>query len=183
MGLLADSLAGRRRDGTVIPAKPLLVVHVPLDQITATASGLLEVAVPGWLPTLTGRLTNLLAGDADLKAVIFDGARPLMVTRKLTATDIPADTRLACAARDLGARDPGGRTPIPLSDLHHLNDDRTHDPDQMARVSPTGHHRVIHRHGWTGQVDPDTGQLTWTNPTTGRTITTLPWSTTLPRPA
>ncbi|HUG84182.1 MAG TPA: hypothetical protein VMM13_06435, partial [Euzebya sp.] len=111
VGLLADSLAGRRRDGRTVAAKPLFVVHVPLDRITQTASGLLEVAAPGWLPTLSGRLTDALAADADLRAVMFDGARPLMVTRKLTAQQIPADTRLACAARDLGARDPGGRTP------------------------------------------------------------------------
>lgn len=123
MGLLADSLAGRRADGRTVPAKPLFVIHIPLDRITQIASGLLEVAVAGWLPTLNGRLTDQLAGDADIKAVIFDGARPLMVTRKLTAKDIPGDTRLACAARDLGARDPGGGTPIPLSDPHHLNDD------------------------------------------------------------
>ena len=182
VGLLADSLAGRRRNGRTIPAKPLFVVHIPLDRITATASGLLEITVPGWLPTLSGRLTDVLAPDADIKAVIFDGARALMVTKKLRANAIPADTRLACAARDLGARDPNGRTPIPLSDLHHLNSDRRHNPDEMAHVSPSGHHRVIHRHGWTGQIDPATGQLIWTQPRTGRSITTLPWGTTLHRP-
>ncbi|WP_370326670.1 hypothetical protein [Euzebya sp.] len=104
-----------------------------------------------------------------------------MVTRKLTAKDISDDTRLAVTARDLGARDPAGRTTVGLSDVHHLDGDGLHDPDRLATVSRRGHLRIIHRHGWTGQVDPDSGWLTWTHPG-GRTITTLPWGTRLTRP-
>jgi hypothetical protein len=187
-GICADYLAGHAggpvgdRNGGCCrrsPARPLMVLHVPLDRITEGACGRLQVTVPGWLPTLSAKATEALAADADVRVVIFTGHRPLMVTEKLRAAQVPEDTRLAVAARDLGARDPGGRTPVGLSDLHHLGGDHVHDPDQMACVSPRGHHRIIHRHGWTGRVDPDTGQLTWTNPVTGRTITTLPWTTTL----
>ncbi len=193
-GGAADTGGGRCCGGRTVKAKPLMVVHVPLDRITTSASGMLDIAVPGWLPTLSARLTDGLAADADIKAVLFHGARPLMVTRKLHAPDIPADTRLACQARDMGARDPAGRTPTSLSDLHHLtphdhtddppdappddgNHQRVHDPNRMAHVSPRGHHRIIHRHGWTGHLDPTDGRLTWTRG--DRTITTLPWHTTL----
>jgi hypothetical protein len=190
VNLCRDSLAGhtghpvehsnggccRRR-----PAHPSMVVHVPLERISQTAAGLLEVAVPGYLPTLTARTVEALAADAEVRVVIFNGHRPLAVTRKLHAQDVPEDTRLAVQARDLGARDPGGRTTVPLSDVHHLAGDRVHDPDQMAVVSPRGHHRILHRHGWTGHIDPDTGQLTWTSPA-GQTITTLPWDTRLRPP-
>ena len=116
------------------------------------------------------------------------GSTEQKVTRKLHATDVPADTRLACQARDMGSRDPGGRTPLGLSDLHHLaphdhardgvgGHQRVHDPDRMVHLSPRGHHRIIHRHGWTGALDVSVGRLTWTR--AGRTITTLPWHTTL----
>ncbi len=193
-GGAADAGGGRCCGGRTVKAKPLMVVHVPLDRITTSASGVLDIAVPGWLPTLSARLTDGLAADADIKAVLFHGARPLMVTRKLHAPDIPADTRLACQARDMGARDPAGRTPTSLSDLHHLtphdhtddqpdappddgNHQRVHDPHRMAHVSPRGHHRIIHRHGWSGHLDPTDGRLTWTRG--NQTITTLPWHTTL----
>ena len=98
-----------------------------------------------------------------------------MVTKKLHADAVPDDTRLAVQARDLGARDPGGRTTVPLSHVHHLGGDGVHDPDRMAVVSPRGHHRVLHRHGWSGQVDPATGRTTWTSPA-GHTVTTIPWT-------
>jgi predicted ABC-type ATPase len=182
--LCRDSLAGhtgrpvagsngrccRRR-----PASPTMVVHVPWQWITQSAAGVLEVPVPGYLPTLTATTVEALAADAEVRVVIFNGHRPLMVTEKLSAADIPDDTRLAVQARDLGARDPGGRTTVPLSDVHHLGGDGVHDPDRMAVVSPRGHHRILHRHGWSGQVDPATGRITWTSPA-GQTITTLPWS-------
>jgi hypothetical protein len=182
--LCADSLAGRtgRRVGdhngrccARRSAKPTVVVHVPLDRISESASGLLDVAIPAYLPTLAARTVEAHAADADVRVVIFNGHRPLMVTRQLTAEDIPEDTRLAVQARDLGARDPGGRTTVGLSDVHHLGPDRTHDPDHMAVVSPRGHHRLLHRHGWTGTLDATSGELTWTHPT-GRRITTQPWS-------
>ncbi len=60
--------------------------------------GTLELDLPGGLPTLTGRLVELLGTDATIRAVLFDGHRPLAVTAKLHAQDIPTDTRLAVTA-------------------------------------------------------------------------------------
>jgi Domain of unknown function (DUF222) len=84
------------------PARPLLVAHVDLTQITATAAGTLELATPGRLPTLTARVVEQLARQADLQSILFDGHRPLTVTSKLRAEDVPDDTRLAVGARDMG---------------------------------------------------------------------------------
>ena len=173
--LARDGLAGRDDDGNVIPAKPTMVVHVPLDGITETASGLLECAVLNSLPTISSSLLEILAKDADVRAVLFDGARPLAVSKKANANDVPEDTKLAVKARDLGARDPAGRTPAPLSHIHHLKPGR-HHPDEMVCASPTGHLRIIHRHGWTGTVLPD-GVVEWTRQ--GQTIRTRPWHTRL----
>ena len=176
--LARDELAGRDADGRVVPAKPLLVVHVPLDGITETASGLLECAVPHALPTISAALLEILSEDADVRAVLFDGARPLAVSQKVNATTLPDDTRLAVQARDLGARDPGGTTPVPLSHVHHLRPGR-HHPDQLVCASPRGHLRTIHRHGWSGRVIDD-GVVEWTRGYA--VIRTRPWHTRLAQP-
>lgn len=156
-------------------AKPLVVVHVPLDRVTTTTGGVLEVAVPNALPRLSAALVETLARDADVRAVLFDGARPLSVTAKIDAADVPADTRLAVAARDLGARDPGGSTPIPLSHVHHIRPG-CHDPDELIMLSPRGHLAVLHRHGWRVGLSAD-GAAVWSRG--GRRITRRPWGTPL----
>ena len=180
VGLCRDALGGPGHEQTPRrAARPLIVVHVPLDRITATAGGLLEVAVPSGLPRLSAALVESLAADADVRAVVMDGARPLCVTTKVDAATVPEDVRLAVQARDLGARDMGGATTVPLSHLHHL-DPGSHHVDRMVVASPRGHLRVIHRHGWRGQVDPSTGTVTWTS-LGRRPITTRPWGTPLAR--
>ncbi len=176
----AQALDGRTATGRRIPAKPLVVVHVPLDRIEQTTTGLIDLDVPGHLPTLTARTVEALAADADVKAVLFDGARPLCVTAKVQAEDIPADTRLAIAARDLGAREPGRRTPPGLGHVHHLDPAEGHHPENLVTTSSRWHLRVIHRHGWGGRIDPHGGTVTWTR--AGRTIRSLPHHTRLRPP-
>lgn len=151
------------------------MVHIPLDRLTATAAGLLEVAVPSELPRLSAAVVESLAADADVRAVVMDGARPLCVTGRVDAATVPEDVRLAVQARDLGARDMGGATTVPLSHLHHL-DPGSHHVDRMVVASPRGHLRMMHRHGWHGRVDPSTGTVTWTS-LGRRPITTRPWGT------
>ena len=178
VGLCADRLAGRTATGRRVDAKPLMVVHVPLDRVSTTAAGRLEVAVDNALPTLSARTVEALARDADVRAVVMDGARPLTVTRRLHAREVPEDTLLAVRARDLGARDPAGRTSIPLSEVHHLTPG-LHHPDRLACVSQRGHLRLIHRHGWSGHVDTTSGWITWSRG--NRNIVTVPWGTPLNR--
>ena len=122
------------------PAKPLYVVHVDVRQADPTAT--LELDLAGGLPSLTARMVELLETDATIQAVLFDGHRPLAVSSKLHAEHLPADTRLAVQARDLGNRDPGPRLPVGRSHVHHLvhrADGGDHDVDNLACLGPAWH--------------------------------------------
>ncbi|MDP8928256.1 MAG: HNH endonuclease [Actinomycetota bacterium] len=176
--ICSDWLGG----GTGCPARPTLVVHVDLAQVTTTAAGLVELAAPGGLPTLTASTVERLSQDADLRAVLFDGARPLAVSAKTRAADIPGEVRLAVAARDRGCRFPASTTPLQWSDCHHIvpreaNGD--HHPDNLTYLARRWH-LVVHRHGWEQHLDPRTGELTITR--NGRTWRSLPRGTPLSRP-
>jgi len=138
--------------------------------------------VRGPLPRLTARLADGLAGDADIRAVVFDGARPLAVSDKLTAASIPTKTRIAVTARDRGCRLPGSADPVGHSDVHHLvhrEHGGTHHPDNLALLSRR-HHTLVHTHGWTLTLDPPSGQITATRHT--RTWPSLPRGTPLAPP-
>lgn len=180
--LAQDSLAGSNRNGTRRQAKPSVVVHVDLRHVTETAAGILELNLPGWLPTVSAATLESLAKTADIQAILFDGYRPLAVAQKVSASEIPADTRLAIRARDLGCRFPGSRIPLGAADLHHLDGkDAGHHPDRILTLGRYGHLNRIHRRGWSADLDPDTGEATFTTPN-GRTYRTLPRGTRLRRP-
>lgn len=157
-GVCADWLGG----DTERPARPLLVAHVDVSQVTATPHGTVELGVRGPLPRIGAATLEALAGDADVRAVVFDGARPLSVTDKVRAKTIPAATRTAVAARDGGCRFPGSTDPLAHCDVHHLRhqtDGGDHDPDNLAAISRR-YHTLIHRRGWTLVLDPPSGQIT-----------------------
>ncbi|MDQ3931529.1 MAG: 13E12 repeat family protein [Actinomycetota bacterium] len=105
--ICGDYLGG----GSAGPARPLLVAHVDIADVTGTAAGRVELAAPGVLPTLTAATVEALARDGELRVVLFDGARPLAVSAKTRAAHIPGVTRLAVAARDGGCRFPGSTAP------------------------------------------------------------------------
>jgi hypothetical protein len=161
-------------------AKPLMLVHVDLRQATPTGTGLVEVSAPGGLKTITSRAAEILAEDADMRAVIFDQQRPLGVSDVVHAKDIPTKVRIAVRARDRGCRFPGSRAPAPWTDAHHLVERSrggTHDPDNITLVSRTPHVRYVHRYGWKLTLDPHTGEVTARRG--GRTYRSLPWGTPL----
>lgn len=154
------------------PAKPLVRVVLDLAAVTVTAAGRIQLATPGCLPVLSARLVDALAADADVQAVLVDGARPLTTTRKRTAADIPADVRAAVVARDVADRMPGSRRPLQhVHHLRHRDDGGGHHPDNLAGLSMASH-RVIHRNGWTTTIDLDTGAFSITRD--GRTWTAVP---------
>jgi len=175
--LCADWLGG----DTARPARPTVVVHVDLDQVGVNPSGTVELAVRGPLSRIGGAALEALARDADVRAVLFDGARPLAATAKVSADDICAATRRAVAARDLGCRFPGSADPLGHCDVHHLIEREHgggHDPDNLAMLSRR-FHTLVHRGGWTLRIHPPTGELTATR--RGRRWRSLPRGTGLAR--
>lgn len=151
----ADWLAG----DTDRPARPLLVAHVDLSQLHQRPHGTVELAVRGDLPRVTAATLEALAASADVRAVVFDGARPLAATGKTRADAIPAATRLAVRARDLACRFPGSTDPLAHTDLHHLTHREhggDHHPDNLIALSRR-HHTAVHRHDWKLRIDGDTG--------------------------
>ncbi|MDP8932401.1 MAG: HNH endonuclease [Actinomycetota bacterium] len=164
------------------PARPSLVVHVDLAQVTTTAAGLVELSAPDGLPTLTAASVERLSRDADLRVVLFDGARPLAVSAKTRAAEIPGDTRLAVGARDRGCRFPGSTIPLRWADCHHIvpreyNGD--HHPENLTYFARRCH-LLVHRQGWEQHLDPQTGELTISR--NGRSWRSLPRGTPLSRP-
>jgi len=154
----ADWLGG----DTKRPARPLVIAHVDLSQLDAGAGGTVELAVRGGLPRVTAATLEALAASGDVRAVLFDGARPLAVTRKVKAGTIPADTRFAVRARDLGCRFPGSTDPLAHTDLHHTvhrEHGGDHHPENLLSLSRR-HHTLTHRHGWRLKVTAETGMVT-----------------------
>ncbi len=163
-------------------ARPLLTVHVDLANATPAAAGTVELAAPGVLPTLTAATVEAMTVDADLRVVLFDGARPLAVSAKTNAADIPDDVRLAVRARDRGCRFPGSTGPAPFSEVHHIKPQEAggdHHPDKLVLLIRRWH-RLVHRRDWKQHLDPETGQYTISR--NGRTWYSLPRGALLRRP-
>ncbi len=152
---LAGSLGASR-------ARPLLNVFVDLNQISVNNAGTVQLNVRGPLPRISLAALELLSKDADCRAVIFDRKRPLCVSKKLYAKDIPADVAFAVAARDLGDRWPGSNDPLGHTENHHIKmrlRGGVHHVDDLVRLSRR-HHRTHHDHQWQMQLDPRSGVLT-----------------------
>jgi hypothetical protein len=178
VGVCADWLGG----DTGRPARPLLVAHVDLNQVTAHPSGTVELNLRGPLPRIGAATLERLATDADLRAVLFDGQRPLAASGKVDLAGIPARTRFAVRARDRGCRFPGSRDPISFTDLDHLHERArggNHDPDNLAALSRRPH-KWRHDHGWQITLEPRSAMLTIRRGT--RQFHSLPRGTPLARP-
>ena len=171
---------GGTRHPVLVDAKPSIDVIIDTRDVTITSAGIIQVNAPGCLPTLTARAIEALTADASVRVVLVDGGRPLTVTRKVRASDVPAKTRVAVKLRDRGDRFPGSRGPLGQVHLHHLDKDGAgHNPDAIVSLLPKNHRRV-HRLGWKVTVDPPTGEVTFTRGE--RSWTTLPRGTRLRRP-
>lgn len=163
-------------------ARPLLNVFVDFSQISVNNAGMLELNVRGPIPRISLAALELLATDADCRAVVFDGKRPLAVSRKLHAKDIPSDVAFAAGARDLGDRWPGSTDPLGHTENHHITHRSRgglHNIDDIVRFSRR-HHRLGHEHGWQMRLDPKSGVLTITRGK--RTWRSVPRGTPLARP-
>lgn len=143
-------------------ARPSMVVSVDLSQVETHPDGTVQLNVRGRLPRICTATLESLVRDADVRAVLFDGARPLAVGRKVLTADIPAATRSAVIARDRGCRFPGSSDPVGHTDVHHAVERHrggSHDPDNLVLLSRR-HHTLVHRAGWQLSVDPTSGVVT-----------------------
>lgn len=156
-----------------------IMVALDTQNVHPAAAGTIEINAPGCLPTITAKAAEALAQDADVQVVLFDGGRPLTVTKKLRAKSMPTGARTAVTVRDRGDRSPGSRRPI--EHVHHFDKDGAgHHVDMLIGFAERSHTRV-HRHGWKVSLDPKTGEATFTRGE--RTWITLPRGTRLRRPS
>ncbi|MDX1659156.1 MAG: DUF222 domain-containing protein [Nitriliruptorales bacterium] len=168
--------------GTSRRPRPSMNVIVDLRDVHVNAAGQLETRLPGCLPSLSARLVELLASDADLRAVVVDGKRPLAVSARQSAA-IPAEVRLAVRLRDRGDRFPGSDLPASDAHVHHLvprEHGGSHHPDNLITLGARHHLHHVHRRGWRPALDPDTGLATFERD--GRTFRSLPRGTPLEPP-
>ena len=164
-------------------ARPLLNVHIDLHQISVNNAGVIELNVRGPLPRISLAALELLATDADCRAVIFDGKRPLAVSKKLRAKDIPTDVAFAVGARDMGCRWPGSNDPLGYTDNHHITHRSRgglHSVDDIVRLSRR-YHRLGHDQHWDMQLDARSGVFTIRRGK--RTWRSLPRGTPLAQPS
>ena len=104
---------------------------------------------------LTPLSTEVLACDASVVPVVFDGARPVAVGD--AAAPISSKLRAALVARDGGCRFPGCGAPVAWCDAHHIRA-RIHDGptviDNLVLLCRRCH-RSVHRHRWRISVRDD----------------------------
>ncbi|MFA9430941.1 HNH endonuclease [Egicoccus sp. AB-alg2] len=115
-------LSGRRADGTMVRARPSMMVVTDIQSLVgdseAARRARLLWRLPGAPPALTPLALRRLADDCRLQFVLTDGHEVLGISAPTTS--IPARLRQAVLARDQGCRFPGCRMPAAWTDLHHV---------------------------------------------------------------
>jgi hypothetical protein len=173
---LCDSFLAQDYRGT---PRPLFVLHLQPGH-TPTVEGRIETNLHGIPPTIEAGLVEILATDADVRAVLFDGKRPLAVSTQVNAADTPAKTKFAVRARDMGDRFPGSTDPTVDCEIHHIrprSNHGDHHPDNLITLGRRRHRPLIHQRRWRQHLDPDTG--IYTIQRAGRTFRSLPHTTPL----
>lgn len=167
-----------------VPLRPRARIDVVVDLTQASADRfalLQRVTGLRASPTLSARLTETLAAEAELVVQLVDGRRPLA---ELTAEDVPDAVRRAVVVRDRGCRAPDCTAPARQCDVHHVvrrTDGGTHDPDGLVLLCRRDHRRVD-TVMWRISLDAATGTVTWTHPTSRRSYRTVPHGTRPPPP-
>jgi hypothetical protein len=97
---------------------------------------------------ITPLATDVLACDATVVPVLFDGARPVAVGDATAA--ITSAMRTALTARDRGCRFPGCRAPVSWCDAHHIRARISDGPTQIDNLVLLCRrcHRRVHRFRW-----------------------------------
>ncbi|HSK24312.1 MAG TPA: HNH endonuclease signature motif containing protein, partial [Egicoccus sp.] len=129
-------LAGRRGDGTIVRARPTMLVVADVADLVGGSErarrARLLWRLPGSPPALTRDAIRRLSSDADLQVLLVDGHQVLGISAP--TSQIPARVRRAVVARDQGCRFPGCRAPAAWTDLHHVVPRNKDGPTTVANL-------------------------------------------------
>jgi len=158
----SDHLGGRHR--------PHLNVTIGLDALVAgRGQGTFDDATP-----ITAADARRLACDANIHRVITRADGSVLDYGRTTRT-ISAPLFAALCIRDKGCRYPGCDRPAHRTDGHHIKhwtaDRGETEPDNLVLLC-RWHHGVIHRPGWSIELNPN-AEVTVTTPA-GKTLTSHP---------
>jgi hypothetical protein len=164
------SLAG----GSSSRPRPRLIATVDVSRFEHdgwAAAGKILWRMAGRPARLTPLATEVLACDAEVQPVIFDGSKPVAVGDVFST--VSPKLRAVLVARDRGCRFPGCAAPAAWGDGHHItwrSDGPTKDIDGLVLLCRRCHRRV-HRHRW--RITPeDDGSITFRY--RGREFTSAP---------
>jgi hypothetical protein len=139
-GLDPDTAAGQRPSD-----RYQVLLHVDLDRLSGSRLHL--------GPTLTAAQRRLLTCDADVRAVLWEGGRPVGLGRRRRVADAPL--RALVEDRDRGCRHCGARGFLHIHHLVHWEDQGPTDPSNLVALC-TACHRDIHAGRLTTTGDPST---------------------------
>jgi hypothetical protein len=152
-------LAGARPDGTVVRARPTMVVVADIADLVGDTErarrARLLWRLPGTPPALTRDAVRRLSCDADLQMLLVEGHQVLGISAPTSA--IPARVRRAVQARDQGCRFPGCRAPVGWTDLHHVIPRHRGGPttvDNLVGICRR-HHTAVTEGRWQLSMTPD----------------------------
>jgi hypothetical protein len=160
------------------PARPTVVWHVDIaDATTDRFAQLLRTAGgdgDGRLVPVSRRLLATLADEADHVIALRDGYRPLDELA-VDCDDVPVRTRRMVLRRDRGCRFPAcRRTAVQVHHIVPRSRGGTHSPDNLLAACALHHLRYVHKLGWTVDLDPTSGLVTWCNTRTGTSLSSRP---------
>jgi len=131
--------------------RPRLIATIDVESLAQGAQS--EAArilwsVAGRPSRITPLSAEVLACDASVIPVIFDGARPVAVGD--ASSPISSKLRTALIARDGGCRFPGCRAPVGWCDAHHIRARAKNGPTEIDNLALLCRrcHRLVHRRGW-----------------------------------
>ncbi len=148
--------------------RPPVTIHLLIDEATATEGAAAELwtTLPGLAPRLTAAGVHALTADntsvTTITTLTRDGNPVAIAGRAGHAIDDPDGLSWDSLTELVRVRDgsicrmPGCDRPV--TDIHHLIHRVNGGPDRLdnlAGVCVRCHHRVLHRHRWTGHIHLD----------------------------
>ncbi|HSK23693.1 MAG TPA: DUF222 domain-containing protein [Egicoccus sp.] len=129
-------LAGRRGDGTIVRARPTMLVVADVADLVGNSEAARRARLlwrlPGSPPALTRDAVRRISCDANLQMLLVDGHEVLGISAP--TSQIPTRVRRAVVARDQGCRFPGCRAPAAWTDLHHVVARNKDGPTTVANL-------------------------------------------------